>query len=178
MTKADTPSRSGNDDYKEKALKRWQITHHLKQGPCVGNLAAMTWYRQACDSSNLEICGENKPGVSRVWIHLHGLRELSVWRTKRAITKTPGERTLTAQCCTLFYFMQLLKFYRICLQSLQCWVADAIPLTFGWRRVQNNAQVILACSDSDTALLFSFILCIYLIGAYGKWLLYARFWLF
>lgn len=92
--KPGTPTRSGNYDYKEKALKRWQITHHSKQGPCVGNLVAMTWYRQACDSSNLEICGENKPGVTCVWIHLHGLGELSVWRTKRAITKAP-ERGLS-----------------------------------------------------------------------------------
>ncbi len=92
--KPDMPTRSGNGDYKENALKHWQITHHSKQGPCVGNLIAMTWYRQACDGSNLEICGENKPGVTSVRIHLHGLGELSVSRTKRAITKTPGERPL------------------------------------------------------------------------------------
>ncbi len=90
--KPDMPTRSVNGDYKEKALKRWQITHHSKQGPYVGNLIAMTWYRQACDSSNLKICGENKPGVTSVWIHLHGLGELSFSRTKRAITKTRGVR--------------------------------------------------------------------------------------
>lgn len=53
----------------------------------------MTWYRQACDSSNLEICGENKPGVTSVRIHLYGLGEWSVSRTKQ-IPKAQGVRPL------------------------------------------------------------------------------------
>lgn len=92
--KPDMSTRSGNNDYKEKTLKQWQITHHSKQGPCVGNLIAMTWYRQACDSSNLEICGENKPGVTSVWIHLQGLGERSVLWTKLTIAKAQGVRPL------------------------------------------------------------------------------------